>query len=72
MRGLSSTEAVIVVAYVAGLHATDGGWTVRQIEQLVALRSLVACGGSSEPLATRHSTPAAGSTRRRPACRPSA
>lgn len=44
MRGLSSGEAGNVVAYVAGLHAADGGWSVRQIEQLVALRTLVACG----------------------------
>lgn len=44
IRGLSSTEAGNVVAYIAGLHATEGGWTVRQIEQLVALRSLAACG----------------------------
>ena len=44
MRGLSRIEAGNVVAYVAGLHATENGWSVRQIEQLVALRSLVACG----------------------------
>ena len=44
MRGLSSTEASNIVAYVAGLHATKGGWTVREIEQLVALRALAACG----------------------------
>jgi hypothetical protein len=43
MRGLSSGEAGNVVAYVAGLHAADDGWSVRQIEQLVALRTLVAC-----------------------------
>ncbi len=44
MRGLSSIEAGNVVAYVAGLHAAGDGWSVRQIEKLVALRSLVACG----------------------------
>ncbi|MEK6720996.1 MAG: hypothetical protein AABZ33_10055 [Chloroflexota bacterium] len=44
MRGLSSGEAGNVIAYVAGLHAADDGWTVRQIEQLVALRTLNACG----------------------------
>jgi hypothetical protein len=43
MRGLSSIEAGNVVAYVAGLHAAEGGWSVRQIKQLVALRSFVAC-----------------------------
>lgn len=44
MRGLSSGEAGNVIAYVAGLHTVDDGWTVRQIEQLVALRTLIACG----------------------------
>ncbi len=44
MRGLSTTEAGNVVAYVAGLHASETGWSTRQIEELVALRSLVACG----------------------------
>lgn len=44
MRGLSTTEAGNVVAYVAGLHASETGWSTRQIESLVALRSLVACG----------------------------
>jgi hypothetical protein len=44
MRGLSSVEASNVVAYVAGLHPAPGGWSVRQIQKLVALRSLVACG----------------------------
>lgn len=43
MRGLSATEAGNVVAYVAGLHAAETGWSTRQIESLVALRSLVAC-----------------------------
>lgn len=44
MRGLSPTEASNVVAWVAGLHATEGGWSVHEIEQLVALRSFTACG----------------------------
>jgi hypothetical protein len=44
MRGLTATEAGNVVAYVAGLHASKAGWSTRQIEDLVALRSLVACG----------------------------
>lgn len=44
MRGLSPTEAGNVVAYVAGLHAAEGGWTASQVEQLVALRLLVECG----------------------------
>jgi len=44
MRGLTRVEAGNVVAWLAGLHPTDGGWTVKQVEQLVALRALVACG----------------------------
>jgi hypothetical protein len=44
MGGLSSGEASNVVAYVAGLHPAPSGWSVRQIQKLVALRSLVACG----------------------------
>ena len=44
MRGLSPTEATNVVAYVAGLHPTEGGWSVKEIEQLAALRSRAACG----------------------------
>ncbi len=44
MRGLSPVEAGNVVAYVAGLHAAADGWSVRQIQDLVALRALVACG----------------------------
>lgn len=43
-RGLSPIEAGNVVAYIAGLHAAESGWSVRQVEHLVALRSLVACG----------------------------
>jgi hypothetical protein len=44
MRGLSSIEASNVVAYIAGLHPASEGWSIRQIQKLVALRSLVACG----------------------------
>jgi hypothetical protein len=44
IRGLSSIEAGNVVAYVAGLHAAEGGWTLREIKHLVALRSFVAGG----------------------------
>jgi hypothetical protein len=43
-RGLSSIEAGNPVAYLAGLHATEAGGTVRQVEQLVALRTLAARG----------------------------
>jgi hypothetical protein len=43
-RGLSSVEAGNVVAYIAGLHAVERGWTVEEIESLVDIRSLVAGG----------------------------
>jgi hypothetical protein len=42
--GLTSVEAGNVVAYVTGLHPTEGGWTVEEIKRLVAIRSLVATG----------------------------
>ncbi len=42
--GLSSVEAGNVVAYIAGLHAVDSGWTVEEIKHLVAIRLLVAGG----------------------------
>ena len=44
IRGLSPIEAGNVVAYMSGLHAVDGGWTVEQIKHLVAIRLLVAGG----------------------------
>jgi hypothetical protein len=44
IRGLSSVEAGNLVAYVAGLHAAEGGWTLQEIKHLVALRSFVARG----------------------------
>ena len=44
IRGLSSVEAGNVVAYVAGLHAAERGWTLEEIKHLVALRSFVAGG----------------------------
>ena len=44
IRGLSSVEAGNVVAYMTGLHAVDGGWTVEEIKHLVAIRLLVAGG----------------------------
>jgi hypothetical protein len=43
-RGLTSVEAGNLVAYAAGLHPAEGGWTVEEIENLVAIRSLVAAG----------------------------
>jgi hypothetical protein len=44
IRGLSSVEAGNVVAYIAGLHAAERGWTVEEIKHLVAIRSMVAGG----------------------------
>jgi hypothetical protein len=44
IRGLSSVEAGNVVAYVAGLHAAERGWTLEEIKHLVALRSFVSGG----------------------------
>jgi hypothetical protein len=44
MRGLTSVEAGNVVAYVAGLHAAESGWTVLEVRNLVMLRALVARG----------------------------
>ncbi len=44
MRGLSAAEAGNLVAYMVGLHATGSAWSLKQIEQLVALRSLAECG----------------------------
>jgi hypothetical protein len=45
IRGLSSLEAGNVVAYIAGLHAAATGWTVEEIEDLIAMRSIAAYGG---------------------------
>jgi hypothetical protein len=44
IRGLSSVEAGNVVAYISGLHAAEGGWTVDEIKHLVAIRAFVADG----------------------------
>lgn len=42
--GLSEHEAGNVVAYAAGLHATSSGWSTGEVERLIVLRALVACG----------------------------
>ena len=44
ISGLSRVEAGNVVAYMSGLHAVDGGWTVEEIRHIVAIRLLVAGG----------------------------
>ncbi|MEW5990447.1 MAG: hypothetical protein AB1736_03760 [Chloroflexota bacterium] len=44
VRGLSAIEASNVVAYFAGLHAGARGWSIEEIDRLVALRARVACG----------------------------
>ena len=42
--GLSVTEASNLTAHLNGLPAVDSGWTVRQIEHLVFLRSILETG----------------------------
>jgi hypothetical protein len=44
IRGLSPVEAGNLIAYVSGLHAVEGGWTVDEVKHLVAIRLLVAGG----------------------------
>jgi hypothetical protein len=44
-EGLSAIEASNVVAYLAGLHAVEGGWSIDEIDRLVALRARVECAG---------------------------
>jgi hypothetical protein len=39
--GLSVTEASNLMAHLRGLPAVESGWTVRQIEHLLFLRSIV-------------------------------
>jgi hypothetical protein len=41
--GLSQDEAGNVVAYAAGLHYANGGWTAAEVERLLRLRALAAC-----------------------------
>ena len=44
IRGLSSVEAGNVVGYLAGLRASETGWTVKEIKHLLAIRAFVARG----------------------------
>jgi hypothetical protein len=44
IRGLSSTEAGNLVAYLNGLHPAESGWTVDEIKHLLAIRAFVAGG----------------------------
>jgi hypothetical protein len=39
IRGLSANEAGNVVAYMAGLHPAQGGWTVEEIKRLQDVRA---------------------------------
>jgi hypothetical protein len=43
VQGLSAIEASNVVAYLAGLHAVEGGWSIDEIERLAALRARIEC-----------------------------
>jgi hypothetical protein len=45
IEGLSAIEASNVVAYLAGLRAAQGGWSIDEIDRLVALRARVECAG---------------------------
>jgi hypothetical protein len=42
--GLSVSEAMNLTAHLSGLRAVESGWTVRQIEHLLFLRSIVETG----------------------------
>jgi hypothetical protein len=42
--GLSTTEAANLTAHLVGLPVARTGWTVRQVEHLVFLRSIVETG----------------------------
>jgi len=42
--GLSVTEASNLTAHLNGLPAVESGWTVRQIEHLLFLRSILETG----------------------------
>lgn len=42
--GLSVTEASNLTAHLSGLPAVESGWTVRQIEHLLFLRSILETG----------------------------
>lgn len=42
-QGLSALEAGNVVAYAAGLHAAETGWTPAEIQRLLVVRARVAC-----------------------------
>ncbi|OGN88205.1 MAG: hypothetical protein A2X23_04785 [Chloroflexi bacterium GWC2_73_18] len=44
MRGLSEREAADLTAFLAGIHRVGDGWTLREVERLLFLRSLVGSG----------------------------
>jgi hypothetical protein len=44
IRGLTSVEAGNVVASINGLRPTERGWTIEEVKNLLAIRSLVATG----------------------------
>ena len=44
LAGLSPTEASNLAAHLAGLPPAGTGWTVRQVEHLLFLRSIVETG----------------------------
>ena len=44
MGGLSLGEAANLTAHLAGLRPAETGWTLRQVEHLLFLRSIVESG----------------------------
>jgi hypothetical protein len=48
-RGLTSTEAANLVAYLNGLRVDDTPWTLGQVNRLLFLRHLYRAGRLGEP-----------------------
>lgn len=44
MRGLTDRQAANLTAFMAGIHTVDDGWTLREVERLLFVRSLVRSG----------------------------
>jgi hypothetical protein len=44
LGGLSFTEASNLTAHLVGLHPVRAGWSLRQVEHLLFLRSIVETG----------------------------
>ena len=44
MVGLTATEAGNLTAHLSGLHVSENGWTLQEIERLLFVRALVDLG----------------------------